>query len=676
MFPSAPGVCELSAADLQRIDTICEAFERTWQEGRPEPIEAHRTGVESALWPRLTEELIRLELEWRCRRGQKTDPADYRRRFPEHAEALESWQTEAQAAAGMIRAGGEPPPAGSTVDLPAAPSTDGAAPEPVAPKQPDFPRTLGEYESLDRLASGGMGTVYRARHRRLGKLVAVKLIAAQQQGARLALKRFEREVRAVGQLDYPHLVEAHDAGDQDGTVYLVLKLIEGSDLDYLVKQRGPLPAAEACELVRQAALGLQYLHERDLVHRDIKPANLMRTPEGQVKVLDLGLARLQTPTADDPELTTEGHIVGTPDYMAPEQATDRATADIRADLYSLGATLFYLLTGQPPFAECRTRESKIAAHLHTPPPDVGALQPNVPERVRAVTARLLAKQPASRYATPLDLADELARVLQEPGSPSTGDEHPPARLARRRRLRLVAGAVFLAVLAAGVLLFAFAHRGEPVARDLPDHGNVVQPDPAEGAIRLSVRRLDVQHFRPEGKGDRPLGILGVRSFTARVNDAVTIHGELSEPAYCYLIAYRPDGTEELCLPKDEITPPSPTFRPRYPFREQGMTYGLNEGHGLMAFVLVASRRALPAYDEWKELHGPSPWKSAETPPGVVWRYDGHELLAFTEDDSTGTRGKGRELRGTGALGPLLAWFQQAPDVETVAAIAFPVILAP
>jgi hypothetical protein len=309
-----------------------------------------------------------------------------------------------------------------------------------------------------------------------------------------------------------------------------------------------------------------------------------------------------------------------------------------------------------------------------PPPDLGAFQPNVPERVRAITARLLAKRTADRHAAPLELADELESILQELGSASTVDAHPPTRPTRRRRRRLVAGAVCLAVLAAGVLLFAFVRRGEPVGRNIPDGGNVVKPDTAAGAVGLSVRKLEVRHFRPEGKGDRPLGVLGVGSFTARVNDAVTIHGELSEPAYCYLIAYRPDGTEELCFPEEERVRPMKTDRPGYPFEKSGVTYGLNEGAGLMAFVLVASRQPLPAFPEWRQQRGESPWKKTELPAlGVIWRFDGRELLAVTADDQTGTRGKGRELHGTGALGELLDWLRQGPEVETVAAVAFTVL---
>src|SRR5262249_26230998 len=235
-------------------------------------------------------ERLQVELECRCQKGEQPRAEDYATRFPECAEALPALLAEAATAASQLATTSAAPVANpSTVDHPA--NLTSSTPAAAAPARA-LPPLLGEYEVLDRLGARGMGEVDRARHRGLGKLVALKVLHERRLGSADAVARFRREAEAVGPLDHPHLVEAHDAGEQDGVAYLVLKLIDGTDLHRLVREKGPLPVAEACELVRQAALGLQYLHERGLVHRDLKPSNLMPTPSGVVQVLDLGLARL------------------------------------------------------------------------------------------------------------------------------------------------------------------------------------------------------------------------------------------------------------------------------------------------------------------------------------------------------------------------------------------------
>ncbi len=430
------------ARELRRVDLICDAFERGWRESPAPRIESCLADVDASLAPVLRDELIRVELECRFRRGDPPAADDYRARFPECAGSLDEWLREAETAAGLTSTVESLPGRASTADhIPAAP--------PMAEAPPGaLPQVLGEYELLGPLGAGGMGEVYRARHRRLGKLVAVKVLPAAKFSA-AARARFRREAEAVGQLDHPHLVEAHDAGEQDGILYLVLKLIDGVDLHRLVRERGPRPPGEACELVRQAALGLQYLHERGLVHRDVKPSNLMRTtrpaagreaPCAIVKVLDLGLARWQSTGEASGELTAPDMVVGTPDYLAPEQINNSAGVDIRADLYGLGATLFYLLTGRAPFAHHRDVLAKLKAHGDEAPPDVRSLRPEVPGDVAAVVARLLAKRPEPRYATPQELADALAPLATPLGPPgcewSAGSGWPTWRpRSRRGRVR-------------------------------------------------------------------------------------------------------------------------------------------------------------------------------------------------------------------------------------------------
>jgi serine/threonine protein kinase len=233
-----------------------------------------------------------------------------------------------------------------------------------------------------------------------------------------------------------------DAGEHENTNYLVMELVEGLDLSRLIQRLGRLAPADACEVIRQASAGLQYAHERRLVHRDIKPSNLMLTPEGTVKILDMGIARLTDPQGQpDAEPTSTGQLMGTIDYMAPEQSRDTHQVDIRADIYSLGATMYKLLTGEAPFAgaEYDSLVKKVVALATQEPRPVTQRRPDIPAEVSSIVHRCLAKDPSSRFSTP----DELARALAGPagqaklsqlyasaasvheGSPSDGARPPP-----------------------------------------------------------------------------------------------------------------------------------------------------------------------------------------------------------------------------------------------------------
>ena len=209
--------------------------------------------------------------------------------------------------------------------------------------------------------------------------MALKLLPANRFRDPHAVSRFRREIEAIARVDHPNIVRASDAGEHDGIHFLVMELIDGADLSTLVRRCGPLPIAEACELTRQAAVALQHAHEHGLVHRDVKPSNIMLDRNGTAKLLDLGLVRLGDRSAGG-DLTTTGQLLGTFDYMAPEQASDIQRVDIRADLYSLGCTMYFLLTGQPPFgdAQYRTVVRKIVAHAKDEAPPVTDLRPEVP----------------------------------------------------------------------------------------------------------------------------------------------------------------------------------------------------------------------------------------------------------------------------------------------------------
>jgi eukaryotic-like serine/threonine-protein kinase len=290
---------------------------------------------------------------------------------------------------------------------------------------------FGSYQLLERLGEGGMGAVFKARHSKLGRLVALKVIRKERLSKETAVRRFQREIRAAAQLNHPNIVHAFDADEVEGTHLLVMEYVEGGiDLAQLVELRGPLPIADACAYIRQAALGLQHAYERGMVHRDIKPQNLLlvhgrtaatparaagaaeqgphTTAEGQIKILDMGLARLGSSDEEEASaLTHEGTMMGTVDYLAPEQAVDFHTVDIRADLYSLGCTLYYLLAGRVPFPRGET-VLKLLKHKVEEPPPIEQLRPDVPPAVAAIVRKLLAKRPADRFQTPAELAQALA----------------------------------------------------------------------------------------------------------------------------------------------------------------------------------------------------------------------------------------------------------------------------
>jgi len=346
---------------------------------------------------------------------------------------------------------------------------------------------LGQFLLLTPLGEGGMGQVFKARQRRLGRLSALKIVRKECLASPAAVQRFRREAQAAARLDHPNIVRVYDADEVKGTHLLAMEYIDGVDLSKLVKKDGPRPVVEACQFIRQAALGLQHAHERGMVHRDIKPSNLMCTKQGTIKILDMGLARLDqsSPETDAGPLTATGAVMGTPDYLAPEQARNARQVDIRADIYSLGCTLYYLLTGRPPF-QSESLTEKLLQHQMDEPPAVEKVRPGLPAGLPAIIRKMMAKKPDDRFATPGAVAaalapftatngqDGIVAYVPPPvgptGTSDTGladtagestqpflkvDEAETARQAQKRRRRLmvlagVAPVVFVILIAAMV----------------------------------------------------------------------------------------------------------------------------------------------------------------------------------------------------------------------------------
>ncbi len=267
---------------------------------------------------------------------------------------------------------------------------------------------MGNYLILDKLGQGGMGMVLKAEHRRMKRVVALKVLSPNVQKDADAARRFQREVQAAAKLDHPNIVTAFDADDAGGTHFLVMQYVEGTDLAALVKEKGPLSVERALPCILQAARGLEYAHQRGVIHRDIKPANLLLDAQGTVKILDMGLARLDSAGGTQDQLTGTGEIMGTVDFMSPEQAMDTKTADARADIYSLGITLWYLLTGKAAY-EADSLMKRLMMHLNSPIPSLCAVCPQVSPELDAVFNKMVAKTVEARYQSMTEVIASLER---------------------------------------------------------------------------------------------------------------------------------------------------------------------------------------------------------------------------------------------------------------------------
>jgi hypothetical protein len=478
---------------------------------------------------------------------------------------------------------------------------------------------------LGLLDAGGMGEVYLAWHRTLACEVAVKVLPEALAREPAAVARFRLAIQAQARTGgHEHVVATMDAGEDRGRLYLVMEYIPGTDLKKYIKQQGPLPWREACHYVRQAALGLAHAHGQRIMHRDIKPANLLRTPDGKIKILDWGLARYPTQEA----LTQPGMLLGTPHYMSPEQAQDPTRVDPRSDLYSLGCTFYYLLTGQPP----RMGDAGWDPRL------------GVPKAVVRVVEKLLAPQPEQRYASASALIEGLDRA--------TGS-------AIKKWAALGAVALLFGALGVGLL------RPAPSAHaPLPNPGPAAEV-PAPPADALRIVALEIKQFRAQAGRIGTIGGTVTDSFAGQEDDDVRVQARLSAAAFCYLIAFNPDGKDQLCYPVDKTAAPVASAAIDYP-ADPAQSFPLNDGVGVQAFVLLAARQRLPPYAEWRARVGVMPWQTVHGPG--VWRFDGQGYALLGVD-----RGEPRKLADQPkAFVDLCRFLQERPGIDALQALAFPV----
>jgi predicted Ser/Thr protein kinase len=512
-----------------------------------------------------------------------------------------------------------------------------------------------KYEVLRCLGDGGQGSAYLARDPGLGRLVVLKRY--HHAGA----ADVEPEGQALARVRSRYTAQVYQLERQGDELFLVMEYLPGESLSEARKRRQLAPA-EAARLIEQVAEGLEAVHACGLVHRDVKPSNIVLGEDSVPRLVDFGLAA----HLGSPALRA---ISGSPPYMAPEQARGQwERIDARADIYGLGAVLYYLLTGHPP-RDGKTPIEILERARDEPVVPPRRKNPRIPRGLERICLKAMAVDPWSRYSS----AGALRHAL------------------RHHRLMWRTAPVLIAAVVLALLATAWAFRTGSVGPSASGQSGAIavpgtagplsgsRPSPGAG---LRVTAFEISYFRKlteELYDQKRSGLLGIQTFAARLRDDVSVRARLSEPAYSYLIAFRPDGTDELCDPEDEAMPPPRQQEPMYPPpTKPAKRYRLSEGAGLYAFALVVSHRPLPSYREWKPLQGRMAW-SAGLPcePGVVWRDDGDGPRAFIAGNPAGTRGKDADARGfEGPVVALASWLRGRPGVDLATVQAFSVEPAP
>lgn len=380
---------ELTPEQLVRINRYCDEFEKLWRDSGSPSLADFLNSIDPADREHVQPELVLIDIEIRRARQLPLVTDDYLKHCPGIDRTWVEQQLRTLVAGQDIE---------DTIGLKAG-------------------QRVGDYVIIQHLGSGGMGSVYRAEHVVMKRSVAIKVVQHHHRSSPLTQRRFEREVRAIASLSHPNIVTAFDARQEEGWMYLVTEYIEGVDLGALVRSKGPLSPIKAAHYVWQATRGLLYAHQQGVVHRDIKPDNLLLDQNQNIKILDLGLARWRSDNPqekDESSLTQSNQMLGTASYMAPEQARSAGSADVRSDIYSLGCTLYYLLTGRPPYRGDSMVET-ILAHVEHPVPALssadGALV--VPPRLEQLVQRMLAKDPQHRPASMREVKDELGQIIKQ-----------------------------------------------------------------------------------------------------------------------------------------------------------------------------------------------------------------------------------------------------------------------
>jgi serine/threonine protein kinase len=545
----------------------------------------------------------------------------------------------------------EPPSATQPSSIPEHDPAGRDRDEPATWEETPIPPAIGKYMVIGRFARSGQAEVFRVVHPQFRRELVLKL-ALKPMGED-GRSEIVAEGRRLAELEHPNIVRVHDLDFHAGRPYLVMEYVRGRTLAQYAREE-PVAPAPAAALVAELAGAVAFAHRCGIVHQDIKPGNVLIDETGRPRLIDFGLAS-QEDAWSGPGPRSEG---GTFAYMAPEQA--RLEPDrIRplSDVFALGALLYFLLTGQAPFAAATPDESWARARRGDL--DRSALKKaGVPPPLEQICLKATAHRPQERYRS----AAELQEVLRHP--------------LRSRRVAITAATTCVLLvlgLWAAILVWGRLAPALPVPAP-PTPSPPSPPLPRVAVSPVRIIRFDLEHLARRGEdGFVARGKLGEQSFAVQPADDVTVDAQLSEPAYYYLIAFRPDGGDEIFQPEDAQTPARKLQNPRYPPESQPtLVYRLEDGAGLHAFALVVSRAPLPSYRDWKDRHGTAPWqRGSSATPGVVWWYDGRRLSALTGDDRKGQRGQGATIRGGGiAVAGLAVWLKEIPGVDDVAVKAF------
>ena len=414
---SSHGEDSLPVPAWQEIDRICDRFEAAWKGGQTPRVDDYLCDMPQPAGLELRRELEKIDREYRTAVRDQPLPDQFVQQLVESGlltgeqlQALLDDPSVGQSIDDVPRLARELCQRGILTEFQAQ----------IVYRGLGHRLAVGAYVVLETIGRGGMGYVYKARHRRMNRIVALKTLPKEARQSRDAVRRFEREIETLGKLSHPNIVAAHDAFQASGAHFLVMEYVPGVGLPSLIRDYGPLSVPQAVGWTLQAARGLEYAHRQGIVHRDVKPTNLLCDGQDTVKVLDLGLVRICDPKGlagvVDRGLTNCDQPVGTADYMSPEQALDPREADARSDIYSLGCTLHYLLTGRAAYGG-ETWAQKILEHRDQPIPSLRASREDVPEPLDALFRRMLAKRPDERPQTMGEVLSELKR-LQIPDPPS------------------------------------------------------------------------------------------------------------------------------------------------------------------------------------------------------------------------------------------------------------------
>lgn len=480
----------VTAAEAEQIDQVCDRFEKAIKAKLDPSVQGFCKLPPGPARSVLLYELLLLELDSRFSKGENPTLDEYQERYPDDAPIVEDVFEQIRWAA--VQATEASP----------APSVPPQGSDSVSSEQP---KAFGEYIVLEKLGAGGMGQVFKALHPQMHRLAAVKTLNDEVFDSPDAIDRFFQEVQVAAGLNHSNIVMTYHAGLQDDRPYLVMEYVEGRDMAGLLAERGSLPIGEAVDYIVQAAQGLQYAHGSGIIHRDIKPQNLLVDRSGTVKILDMGLARRVEPLDSAEEsssrLTQSSHIMGSWDYLSPEQAEDPRDADARSDVYSLGCTLYRLLTNRPIYV-AETTMKRLIAHREAPIPSLCDARPEAPTELDAVFQRMVAKRPENRFAsmdeviealkpfavpseaptaaygesslsaeeTPLPSeVDTDSELLQPQTQPSA--EQPPR--SRKWTIGLIAGGLLLSLLAFQIMVRIRDEKGNEIATyKVPDGGTV------------------------------------------------------------------------------------------------------------------------------------------------------------------------------------------------------------